>query len=521
MTNDLPGGLTRRSLLRAATAGAAVLGLGSAGCTSAVGSRDQPGGSGGRRGGELVVAQAADVLPKNVINQTGMNASWRLGVFDTLVGFDRKTKKVLPRLATSWEASPDGRTTTFTLREGVTWHSGRAFDGEDVKFTLEFLGRSTPPWSFAWLVKRLTSVDVLDKRTVRLGFAEPVNTIFDALSLMVVVDRESAQGLLDGTAVVGTGPFTWGEYQQGTSLRLRRNENYWQPEYPVLDSVLVRVMSAAEARMAALRSGQVHLATAVSPLDLKQIANDDRFRQTRYDTFSSGIYLGGNVRARLLDNRTVRQAIQYTVDRQRINDELYTGQARVSATPWSATSPAYDAESAGAYRRDIGRAKRMLAQAGASGAELILEAPQALSKIGEVVEFNLREAGLRPTLRVLNTAQQDERFNNYSFEGLWIGQHGYNTLSPTNLIYSAAPYRTTQNLFNFSSPRYGQLAEQTLRADSEEDRKASYRELSRFLLDEAFCCDIVHATNTAVSRGVAGWDYTVWDDLVLHDARLD
>ncbi|MGP3968772.1 ABC transporter substrate-binding protein [Streptomyces sp. 6N223] len=510
---------SRRNVLRWGAAGTAAL-FGASACESAVDQENE--GGGGGPGGELVVAQASDLIAQNGMNQSAQNATWRMQVFDTLIRLDRTTREVQPRLATEWTDSEGGRVTTLTLRDGVTWHSGRAFEAEDVKFTLEFLREAQPPFAFAWLVNMLDSIDVTDRRTVRLALTEPVNNLFDMLSLMVVFDRETTSDALSlANGIIGTGPFTFGEYQQGVSLRLNRYEDYWDAGRPRLDSILVRIMTRPEARMSALRSGQLHLATGLTPQDLRQIEGDDRFTATPYENYSGGIYLGANVNVELLSDKSVRQAIHYAIDRERIKQDVYLGQANATASPWSATSPAYNEELGNRYARDLDRAKQMLRDAGADGAEVKLQTAGATSQVAEIVEFNLREAGLRPSIQVLTAAQIDEYNRDYTYEGLYIAQHGYSALTPTNLIFSAAPYRVTDNLFNFSSPEYETLAEDALRAESEQEQRTAYDALTEFLLEEAFCCDLVQGTNTTVTLGVKQWDYSVWDELLLADATLE
>ncbi|MEO3806015.1 ABC transporter substrate-binding protein [Nonomuraea sp. B1E8] len=516
-----PDHLPRRDLLRWGVAGMALLSAGVSGCTSAVELEARSKSArGGSRGGRLVIAQGTDIIPKTVVNQSAQNATWRRQVFNSLIRLDRKTHEILPELATAWETSDGDRVITLSLRDGVSWHSGRPFSADDVRFSMEFQRDMQPPFAFAWLLKRLAEVKAVDARTVRLAFDEPVNNLFDALSLMIVLDRESATELMTGAKVIGTGPFTFGEYRQGTSLRLDRNAEYWESGRPALDGVLVRVITKPEARMSALRSGQVHLATGVGPMELKQVESDRKFTVTPYDTYSSGVYLGCNVNAGPLKDKRVRQAIHYALDRGRISDEIYRGKATPNATAWSATSPAYNQRLADYYARDLSRARSMLKEAGAEGTELVLESAQAVSKVAEVVEFNLREAGLQPRLRVLNATQQQERIESRTFEGMFMGQHGYTNLSPANLLYSAMPYRTTQNLFNFASAQYEKLAAATLRAAGKDEQRAAYDAVTEFVLDAAFCCDLVHATPTAVTRGVSHWDYSVWDDVFLGESTV-
>src|SRR5947199_7434712 len=119
-----------RRVLRPGKAAALVsfslaLALSAAGCQSAVNQQNADGKP--TRGGTLRIVQAADVQPATLMAQNNPNFSLTRVVFNSLVDYNHKTLEPEPELAAAWERSTDGKTLTFTLRKGVTFHDGRAF----------------------------------------------------------------------------------------------------------------------------------------------------------------------------------------------------------------------------------------------------------------------------------------------------------------------------------------------------------------------------------------------------------
>lgn len=479
---------------------------------SATGSNGQP-----RRGGTLTIAQGLEAHPAGAFKQALHNQVWRRAVLDTLVEYQPDGPTVAPGLAESWEQSDDGRQLTLRLREGVQWHSGRPFDPEDVRFSIEMAVDGGPSVSFAWALGGIQGLEV-DGMAVTMTFAEPVSALFDVLTLMPIIDRESFDGFMDGTEVIGTGPFTLASFNPSTGMQLVRNESYWRDGRPYLDGIDLRFITRSEALVAAVQSGDVDLGVNLLPLDRQTVEQDERFDVVAYDTFGAGLCAGVNVNVEPLNIKEVRQAIHFAIDRQRLNDELYLGQGEVSVAPWSPVSPAYDPSYADAYARDLDRARSLLAAAGADGAEIIVEGGTEVNKACEIVAFNLEEIGLSPKVEILEAAVNSDRFGNNAYRGLRLGFHGSNTLEPITLIRVTRPYAAENNLFNFDSDEYRALADALASSTADTVADASTA-ISDFLIEEAFCLDLVHTTNNAVSQGTLhDWSYTSWDEILWADA---
>lgn len=505
--------LSRRRLLQLGAVGTA---LTVAGCRAA---KDQPTGSTTRH---LTIAQTGVIDGQFRVNQATPDTSWRRLAYNRLTAYDHATLKPRPELATAWKTSKDGREVTLSLRDDVKWHSGRPFEASDVVFTLQKM--DDPRFSFQWMTK-LMDADAPDKTTVRFRLKQPLSNLFDLFELMAILDKESIAEFEKGTRFVGTGPFKVKALNPNDSMELVKNTGYWRPGQPKLDGVTIRMLTDEQAAVASIRTNQSQLALNLVPRDVIAVAKEPGVSLTKYSTYGEGLYIGANVKVSPLDRKEVRQAINYAVDRNRIVREVLQNIGFPSSAPWGKTSPAYSAESADRYTHDPAKAKRLLAEAGASGAHIVLQYPLSTAiaaAAAPIIEFSLKQVGLEVESRGIGAADAEQRFAKRNYDGLWLSVAGYNTLNPVDPIYTSVPYKPApDNLFNFSDPRYGRLAAAALSARTHQAQKTAYDAVTRYLLDQAFCVDYALTTATALTRGLRNWGYTLFDELVLDEATLD
>jgi len=168
-------------------------------------------------------------------------------------------------LAEDWRVSDDGTKYTFNLRQGVTFHNGDAFDADDVLFT--YARSKDPEQSFhSRVLANVVAVDKIDAHTVQFTLAQP-----QASFLGKTLERSSgramtivSRGALDqmgtaqyGLTPVGTGPFRVTEHQLGQGVVLEKFADYYDPERPKLDKVIIKPVIDAEPLAAALEAGDI------------------------------------------------------------------------------------------------------------------------------------------------------------------------------------------------------------------------------------------------------------------------
>ncbi|WP_330308178.1 MULTISPECIES: ABC transporter substrate-binding protein [unclassified Streptomyces] len=513
--------ISRRRLLAAIGAGGALLAVSA--CRSAA---DESGKSSGAaaKGGTLKIAQSADIAPATLFGQNNPNFTLARTVFNTLTECDHKTLQPKPSLAESWTEAKDGTSITLKLRQGVTFHSGRAFTSADVAFAIENLRKDTTASQLKHVALAIEKIDQTDEHTVTLHLAHPVSNLFDLFEILLIVDKESIDELLKGTKIIGTGPFKVADYTPGTGFQLKRNDAYWKKGVPLLDAVEVSVVSQSPSMVSSLRSGGTHLLVDVAPLDAASIKNDDQFEVTVSDAHDSGFYIASNVKVKPLDDKRVRQAIAWAVDRERILSQVLGGIGTVTSLPWATSSPAYDKTKAAHYSRDLKTAKALIKAAGAGGktVKVVYNAGLATNaKIAEIVQYDLTQLGLKANAEPLQAADFLAQLQAGELPGLFINGHGFGQLHPATLVKGAFPFNADKNASNFDSDAYRTLADQLWQATEETEAKKAADALNDLLLEEQFVSDLVASSHTFTrAKKVQGLNWTMYDYLDLDQTSI-
>ncbi|CAM4020417.1 ABC transporter substrate-binding protein [Tsukamurella strandjordii] len=509
-------GISRRTVL---LAGLGALGAGAlSGCTSAVEQARAANAAPGSDGGTLVLGSLADLDPKSIYSQSVTTMAIGLLVWDTLIRYDRTTRTPRPAVARGWEFGPDGRSLTLHLRDDVRFHSGRPLTAKDVAYAVSVYASDAAGSQLQGAAKAVASVETPDAHTAVLRLSRPVPNIVDLLEFMLLVDSESASELRAGTAFVGTGPFRFAGREVAANARFERNDEYWRGPAR-LDGVTLRVVRDPGALLTSIRAGQSDLVLDASPQALRQFRDQSLYRITTGDVFDAAYYVGANAGDPALADKRVRQAISSAVNRERIAAEVFAGVAEPSAAPWARSSPAYDRAAANHYRRDLDRARALLAEADGPR-RLTLSYPTGLAvapSIAAIVQNDLAEAGITVEL----DPREQAAFSPFLHTGkaqLWLGPHGFGQSDPATLAGGAAPFKPSGNLSKFSTPEYTALV---ARLQDGTGRPEVLREYSDYLLDQQFVIDLAVSPATYVSPArVKGLDWNLYKYIDLHGTTI-
>ena len=265
-------------------------------------------------------------------------------IYEGLLDYDNDLN-IVPALAESYEVSEDGKTVTFKIREGVTWHDGEPFTSEDVAFSImEILKKVHPrgPASFA----EVTSVDTPDATTAIFNLENPAPYMLRALS-----GYESPmvpKHLLEGTDPrnsdlatnpVGTGPYVFEEWKKGQYILLTKNENYWKEGLPYLDRVVARFVPDASTRTAAMENGEVMYGAygAIPNIDAVRLREMDGFSVSTdgYAMINPMALVEFNSTREPFDKPEVRKAISLAIDRNFLIDNIWFGYGNAATSALS------------------------------------------------------------------------------------------------------------------------------------------------------------------------------------------
>ncbi|MCI0546330.1 MAG: ABC transporter substrate-binding protein [Candidatus Rokubacteria bacterium] len=388
-----------------------------------------------RAGGTLTIVQGAE--PAALVS--GMNTSTFIGTVSTKIheglldyDFDLKPR---PALAESWTVAPDGKTYTFKLRRGVSWHDGKPFTSADVKFSLEEIWKKLHPRGRVTFA-RVASVETPDATTVVLKLADATPMLLAALSAYEsqVLPRHVYEGKDFTTnpalnAPIGTGPFVFKEWRKGDYIRLEKNPAYWDKGKPYLDAIVVRIIPDAAARAAAIEKGEVQLGVfnPVPLADVKRLAALPTVKaETRgYEFFAPMYVMEANLRQEHLKDKRVRQAIMHALDRKFVTDNLWFGFAKPATGPIASSSPFYTTQGVPQYPYDVARANKILDDAGFKRSannmrfKLSLTFPPVQPEIPRTAEYikqALARAGIEVDLQNIDLATFIRQVYNWEFE---------------------------------------------------------------------------------------------------------
>jgi peptide/nickel transport system substrate-binding protein len=428
-------------------------------------------------------------------------------IMEALVDLDAAGKPS-PVLATSWDATPDGKTITFKLREGVTWHDGKPFTSADVQFTAMEMWKKYLNYG-TQLQQYLDAVDTPDANTAIFRYSRPMplDLLLRALcDLGYIAPRHVFEGtnILENpanTAPIGTGPFKFVQYERGQFVIAERNPNYWRKEFPYLDRIVWRFITDKAAATAALETGQVQTSeyNALSLADLDRLKSDKRFtvssRGLEANAFNNTLEF--NTRRKELSDVRVRRAIAHAIDVPFFIENFIYGEGKPATGPIPSSSAAFYPGGKPPYEFDAKKSAALLDEAGykagpggtrftlklvpiQNGEDVPLLATfiqQSLQNVGIKVEIvNLDNAG------ALATVYRDW---NFDIATGWHQYRGDPAVSTTVWYRSGSPKGAPwTNQYGWQSDKVDKLVDDAAAELDPVKRKALYAEWVKAVNDE-------------------------------------
>jgi peptide/nickel transport system substrate-binding protein len=449
------------------------------------------------RGGTLVIAQGTDATTLDGHMYTDSpTASIMEHMAEPLFDFTPEGK-IVPKLATAYTVSPDGRTWTVKIRTGVRFHDGTPLNAEAVKFNLDRVldPASRAPWRF--LIDRVTSVTVVDDATVRLVTNAP-------FAPMVAHLAHSGTAIQSPTAIrrlgadysrspVGTGPFKFKEWVRGDRVVMTRNDDYWG-EKAFLDEVVFRAIPDDGARVLAMEGGAAHVAVRVPPRDIERL---DRIPAVRVDRTTSvrTIYVAFNTQRPPFNDRRVRQAFNYAINKSAIVRGALAGTARVSDAPISPNVQGYSPIMT--YDVDLDRARGLLAEAGhARGLTVTFHHPSGRyvrdAEIAAGIQALLRRVGVEARLVTMEFGTYVATIRGpKAIDEIQMSMLGWGTITGDADYGLYALFHSSQwpplffNTAFYKNERVDALLDQGRTTMDQDARNRIYRDAMRLIMEDA------------------------------------
>lgn len=360
-------------------------------------------------GGVRALNAAIVFEPGTVDPATGTDNGARCinrNVYEPLVdSFGADPADLKPVLATSWKISPDGKTYTFSLREGVTFHDGTRFDADAVKFSFDRILKMNQ--GFAWMLQPAIRIDVVDSRTISLVLDQPFAPFLSMLTFQYIVSPTAVKANAVGddlggkwmqSHAIGTGPYKLESWSPGQKLTLVKNDGYWKGwdgKRPERVTALF-IKESTTARLM-LEKGELDINDTVAVDDLAAYDKNPNLTVYRATTPQINFVMMNNLKGITKDKR-IRQAIAYAFDYDAYN-KLMKGEIVEADGPFPQDLVG-GVPGIKQYKRDLAKAKDLLKQAGYPEGGFTIEATYITGlteeqKLLELVQANAAELNIK------------------------------------------------------------------------------------------------------------------------------
>ncbi len=376
----------------------------------------------------IVIGGGADVVGMNAldVNITVPDRSLMDHISDTLLQWD-EPGKLGPWLATSVK-NIDPVTWEVKLRNDVKFQNGEPFNAAAVKFTFETIlapdtkAVARPNYTF------VDRVEIVDEFTARLITKDPLPVVPNILASVHMIPPEYVKKVgVDAyrKQPVGTGPYRFVEHVRDTQITLEANPTYWGGAQDI-KTIVYRPIKEAQARVSALVTGEIDLALQVPPELSAWVQGVPTAKIKTVLSQRSFVLLLSNVDPSFpTNNRLVREAINYAIDRKALNDGILGGVG--APTAWFNPKTFSADPSLQPLPYDPERAKKLLAEAGyPNGIDIAFDAPNGQylkdREIAEAIVGHAAKAGIRFKLQTYEWAVFTKRgFSHQTNPALLMG----------------------------------------------------------------------------------------------------
>jgi len=472
---------------------------------------------------DLTIGQGTDISlldPHYSTSASDINVFFNL--YDNLVLRD-EALNLTPGLAMTWKPI-DERTWQFILRQDVVFHNGERFSADDVKFSLERAIADNPRTSVFAALNTIEHVQILDAATVNIVTKQPDPLLPTRLSYyggMMLPAQYFEKVGMEGfrKAPVGTGALKFVDWKKDERLVFETNKQYWRPPLPY-DRVTFKPYPETAARIAALIAGEVDLITAVPPDQVTVIEKSGTAK------VEGALYAGFfayymNVKKPPLDNKLVRQALHYALDRQAIVNKLWRGRGVVPNDAYpNVDKIGYD-QSKPSFVFDPKKAKALLAEAGYQGEEIAVESAVGYlandKQLTETIGAMLQEVGINAKVQAIEYSVRAQKMRQKGIDGLLLGDPTSTLLDPDGMFWRLMQPGGLVDYWRHAE--WDRLMGEARFMQDPKLRDAHYKQAAKIFLDEVPVLIVLQPEKTFALKKDLHWQARSDEIVVVYDIK--
>ena len=434
-----------------------------------------------KKNNEIAVGIAQD-LGSSLDPRSLASAGAREVLFNVFEGLYKPTASgdFAPALATGYEVSEDGTTYTFTLREDVKFHNGKAMTADDVVYTFKSYAESSTDSNLKAGLAAVTDVKGYGNK-VEITLAEPNSDFLAYVASTHVIPADYAE---QETKPVGTGPFRYESRSVQENIILVRNDDYYGTKAKVA-KVTYKIYEAGTALVTALAGGAVDVVAHLTEAQVTGLSKDYTVLEGTMNLVQA-LYLN-NLEGPLADVK-VRQALCYAVDVEDMLKLTANGHGtRVGSSIYPAFTKYFDASLADAYPHDVEKAKALLKEAGYETFDLVITVPGNYTNhvdTAVVLAEQLKAVGVNATVQEVewNTWLKDV-YQGRKYQATVVGFDA--SMLTAGAMLNRFVSNSSKNISNFASVEYDRLIAEASSITDDARRTECYRAAEKILSDEA------------------------------------
>jgi peptide/nickel transport system substrate-binding protein len=383
----------------------------------------------------------------------------------------------------------DSQTIKISLQSGVTFSDGTVFDAGALKLNIDRNVKANNTKSFDIALQDVDSVTVDSPLAVTIKLKKPTAGVFYTLLSRGETMSASPTAIQNGvdlvTKPVGAGPFVLESAVSQDKIRLVKNTKYFQADQIKVAAIEYIHTASEAATLNALRTNAVDAADNISPSLVKGLQGTTL---TVQNTGSESVLFWGFMCKKNppLNDVRVRQALNYGLDRDAINSVVFEGKSEASWGFWKSDSKYHDPKLTDFYKRDVTKAKQLLADAGyPNGFDLNLVVPTAggtAVTVTEIVQAQLKDIGVRVRVSPSANTTQDF-FTDAKYPVMFFAYSRAGIDKVTRSLYSPGPIG---NICNYNNSEINSLTDQIKAFDPASPQAIQlWKQLDRVALTDA------------------------------------
>ena len=443
-------------------------------------------------------------------------------IYEGLVRYKSGSTDVEPALAEKWDLSTDGLQVVFHLKPGVMFHDGSPLNAQAVAFSFDrSINKDNPlyqeaqgdyggfPYIGDYISNVVTKVEAVGDLDVQFTLNRKFSPLLSNLAIppAYVISMEALKKYGKGINEnpVGTGPFKFVEWKKDDHITVDAFDGYWGTRAK-LQRIIFQPVPEPSVRALKIQNGEADVTWAVDPKDvptLKGQANTDVLEQPGLNVNMAEF----NLTMPQLQNKALRQAMNYAINKQELADSLYTGAGTPATGVLPPTSWAFNSD-LHAYPFDPDKARAMLQDAGYNGDMLTLDTytiargynPQG-SKLAEAVQQYLDDVGVKTQIQ---TGEWTQYRTDRRAAKLHVAFGGWqaDTGDPENFlgVFFNSVNKGGVNTSFYGTPDVDQLLNSANEETDTAKRKDLFNQAERMIVDDAPWLFIGHMKQQAALR---------------------